>query len=116
MYYCWTHGLGTNPSHTGTTCNNRADGHKEEANADNTMGGSNKIMTRNRMVTPRKRSRTSHPHLQESLRSWTVQRQQRFSAPPLGQTHPTSRIDTQTAPKLPPKPKTIRMVATEWNI
>jgi hypothetical protein len=28
MYYCWTHGLGTNRSHTGATCNQPAAGHQ----------------------------------------------------------------------------------------
>ena len=37
MYYCWSHGLGKNPAHTGTTCNNRHEGHREEATADNML-------------------------------------------------------------------------------
>ena len=45
MYYCWTHGLGKNRNHTSATCNNKAEGHKDEATADNMMGGNNKIMS-----------------------------------------------------------------------
>ena len=45
MYYCWTHGLGKNRKHTSATCNNKAEGHKDEATADNMMGGNNKIMS-----------------------------------------------------------------------
>ena len=45
MYYCWTHGLGKNRNHTSCTCKNKAEGHKDEATADNMMGGCNKIMS-----------------------------------------------------------------------
>ena len=45
MYYCWTHGLGKNRNHTSATCNNKAEGHKDEATADNMLGGNNKIMS-----------------------------------------------------------------------
>ena len=45
MYYCWTHGLGKNRNHTSPTCKNKAEGHKDEATADNMMGGNNKIMS-----------------------------------------------------------------------
>ena len=45
MYYCWTHGLGKNANHTSATCNNKAEGHKDDATADNMMGGNNKIMS-----------------------------------------------------------------------
>lgn len=50
MFYCWTHGLGFNPAHTGTSCMRRDDGHKEEATVKNMMGGCNLIM---RPRTPR---------------------------------------------------------------
>ena len=30
-FYCWTHGRGFHPLRTSDTCNNRVDGHKEEA-------------------------------------------------------------------------------------
>jgi hypothetical protein len=43
MYYCWTHGLGKNPGHTSSTCQNRADGHIATATADNMQGGNNTI-------------------------------------------------------------------------
>ena len=45
MFYCWTHGLGKNWNHTSATCKNKAEGHKDEATADNTMGGNDRIMT-----------------------------------------------------------------------
>ena len=43
MYYCWSHGLGKNPAHTSTTCNNHHEGHHEEATADNMLCGNNTI-------------------------------------------------------------------------
>jgi len=46
VYYCWTHGLGTNKAHTGPTCQHKADGHKDEATVTNMMGGNAKIMGR----------------------------------------------------------------------
>jgi hypothetical protein len=46
MYYCWSHGLGTNKNHTGPTCNRKKEGHKDEATADNMMNGNNTIMDR----------------------------------------------------------------------
>ena len=45
MYYCWTHGLGKNRSHTSTTCTNPDEGHQRTATADNMQGGNNRIMT-----------------------------------------------------------------------
>ena len=45
MFYCWSHGLGKNRAHTSQTCQNRKDGHHENATADNMMGGCNTIMT-----------------------------------------------------------------------
>ena len=45
MYYCWTHGLGKNKQHTSATCNNKAEGHKDNATINNMQGGNNKIMT-----------------------------------------------------------------------
>ena len=44
MYYCWSHGLGINPNHTGKTCRARKEGHQEAATATNMMGGCNIIM------------------------------------------------------------------------
>jgi hypothetical protein len=44
MYYCWTHGLGMNPEHTSASCQNKADGHKNLATANNLLGGNDRIM------------------------------------------------------------------------
>jgi hypothetical protein len=41
MYYCWTHGLGTHRNITSTTCNHKADGHKDDATAFTMKGGNN---------------------------------------------------------------------------
>ena len=39
--YCWSHGYRVHPiTHTSALCNNKADGHKDESNRTNTMGGS----------------------------------------------------------------------------
>ena len=46
MYYCWSHGLGTNAKHTSATCNNPKENHKKEATLDNMMGSETTIMTR----------------------------------------------------------------------
>ena len=46
LYYCWTHGLGRDTSHTSSTCNSRAEGHQATATADNMMGGNNQIRRR----------------------------------------------------------------------
>ena len=43
MFYCWSHGLGFNPKHTGETCNNKKDGHKPEATVKNRQGGSTSL-------------------------------------------------------------------------
>jgi len=56
MYYCWTHGLGTNANHTSATCRFPKDGHKTDATANNMMGGNNTIMTGN-PNRPRRRQR-----------------------------------------------------------
>jgi len=37
MFYCWTHGLGFNHTHTSATCANAADGHCKTATATNMM-------------------------------------------------------------------------------
>jgi len=41
VHYCWTHGFRVKPdgSHTSKTCTRRRPGHKEEATANNRMGG-----------------------------------------------------------------------------
>jgi hypothetical protein len=38
--YCWTHGHQCSQHHTIVTCGNKAVGHKDDATASNTMGGS----------------------------------------------------------------------------
>jgi hypothetical protein len=45
MTYCWTHGTSKNRRHTSTTCKNKAPGHRDDATATNTLGGSTKIWT-----------------------------------------------------------------------
>ena len=43
MYYCWTHGLGFNPTHTSATCKYKKDGHCDTATVKDRQGGNNKI-------------------------------------------------------------------------
>lgn len=43
-YYCWSHGLGTNPNHTSATCNRKLPGHRDDATFSNHYGGSTTIM------------------------------------------------------------------------
>jgi hypothetical protein len=38
--YCWAHGHCRNKHHTSATCSNKAVGHRDDATALNTMGGS----------------------------------------------------------------------------
>jgi hypothetical protein len=38
--YCWTHGYLRNPKHTSLTCNFKGANHRDEATADNMLGGS----------------------------------------------------------------------------
>jgi hypothetical protein len=40
-HYCWTHGIGNHPSNK---CTNKADGHQNNATANNKMGGSQNAM------------------------------------------------------------------------
>ena len=40
--YCWTHGHLVSKHHTSATCANKAPGHRNDATASNTFGGSNK--------------------------------------------------------------------------
>ncbi len=44
MYYCWTHGLGFNCTHTSAMCLNPADGHYPNAMVKNMQGSNNLIM------------------------------------------------------------------------
>ena len=46
MFYCWTHGLGFNRTHTSATCANPSDGHCISATATNMQGGKNTIQAR----------------------------------------------------------------------
>ena len=46
LHYCWTHGLGCDPTHTSTTCNSRAEGHQAQATVYNMMGGNSSIRCR----------------------------------------------------------------------
>jgi len=48
MYYCWTHGLGFNKTHTSATCSNPATGHCLNATVKNMQGGNNTIMSNHR--------------------------------------------------------------------
>jgi hypothetical protein len=43
MYYCWTHGLTTNPDHTSANCKNPKEGHEVAATIFDMRGGSDKI-------------------------------------------------------------------------
>ena len=40
--YCWTHGHCISKEHTSATCANKATGHRDDATAANTFGGSEK--------------------------------------------------------------------------
>ena len=46
MYYCWSHGLGTSPAHTGRNCRSPHEGHIPTATAFKRQGGSNIFSTR----------------------------------------------------------------------
>ncbi|CAB9512292.1 hypothetical protein SEMRO_527_G160760.1 [Seminavis robusta] len=39
MYYCWSHGQGPNSNHTSNTCTKKLPGHRDEATADDMLGG-----------------------------------------------------------------------------
>ena len=41
--YCWTHGFLRNPKHNSLTCNFKGHGHRDDATATNTLGGSTAI-------------------------------------------------------------------------
>ena len=40
MYYCWSHGLGFNDKHTSHYCNNKKEGHQDDASIKARKGGS----------------------------------------------------------------------------
>ena len=46
MYYCWSHGLGSSPAHTGINCRSPRVGHIATATAFKRQGGSNIFSTR----------------------------------------------------------------------
>jgi hypothetical protein len=51
MYYCWSHGLGFSDKHTSHTCNNKKEGHQDDATIKARKGGSTYLNvggTRNR--------------------------------------------------------------------
>jgi hypothetical protein len=43
LYYCWTHGLSQQAQHTSATCNNKRDGHVDDATAYDRKGGTHKF-------------------------------------------------------------------------
>lgn len=59
FFYCWTHGLGTNRTHTSATCNRPGPGHQTTATTRHMMGGNNTILRGGR--TPRGSAPASAP-------------------------------------------------------
>jgi hypothetical protein len=51
-YYCWTHGMGQNATHTSATCENRADGHRANATLSKPFHGSRVILGSTGRATP----------------------------------------------------------------
>jgi hypothetical protein len=43
LYYCWTHGLSKNSKHTSKLCENKGEGHCDDATIENRKGGINRI-------------------------------------------------------------------------
>jgi hypothetical protein len=43
LFYCWTHGLSKNPQHPSHLCENKGEGHCDDATLENRKGGINKI-------------------------------------------------------------------------
>ena len=56
LYYCWSHGLGKNPNHTSTTCDNKKTGHQLDATIFDRKNGSPFISCGN-SGQPRRQSR-----------------------------------------------------------
>jgi hypothetical protein len=52
LYYCWSHGLGWNPLHTSALCNNKGEGHKDNATINKMQGGCDVIMKKGRRPNP----------------------------------------------------------------
>lgn len=61
MYYCWSHGLGTNPTHTSLTCRFKKPNHEDAATVRNRIGGSNIIMD-NRLSSRNSRGPPTNPN------------------------------------------------------
>lgn len=59
LYYCWSHGLGTQATHTSNTCRQPKPGHKKEATTFKRFGGSNIFRTREDQ--PPRFTRTNQP-------------------------------------------------------
>ena len=43
MFYCWSHGLGFSDQHTSHSCNNKKDGHQDDATIKSRKGGSTQL-------------------------------------------------------------------------
>jgi hypothetical protein len=43
IYYCWSHGYSKNAAHTSATCNNKREGHKNDANSEDRKGGNERM-------------------------------------------------------------------------
>ena len=50
VYYCWTHGIGFNATHTSATCKAPKPGHSTTATLRNMQGGANTVMQRARRL------------------------------------------------------------------
>ena len=66
MYYCWTHGLGFNQSHTSATCTSKGPGHQDNATCTHKLGGNCTIRRQNgeraiyRRPPPRENNRNNN--------------------------------------------------------
>lgn len=58
LYYCWSHGLGTNRSHTSATCTRKLPNHQDSATVSKRMGGSD-LIALNRVPRQPRRNATS---------------------------------------------------------
>jgi len=65
VYYCWTHGLGFNKTHTSATCSNPADSHCLTATIKNMQGGNNTIMS-NQAMPPKSGSHKNRMRAREA--------------------------------------------------
>jgi hypothetical protein len=53
-YYCWSHGLSNVSQHTSATCNNKREGHIDDATAYDIKGGTQRFNFRPRSTLPRR--------------------------------------------------------------